>query len=132
MPYQRKQDPKKFCAYCAVRLSRKRFGKTRTLESMNIFRRRKFCSLTCAGLSRAQPGPILTKAGWHYRARKLRKEACEACGKMTSLHAHHSNGNRNENTEANIQTLCIHCHKFWHDTLSRLGLPIAGKMPALF
>lgn len=30
---------------------------------------------------------------------------------------------------ANLQTLCIHCHKFWHATQRRLGVSLRIPMP---
>ena len=96
------------------------------MEDRGVFLRRRFCSLSCAN-SKAEVG----KSAHHWRARKFRKKNCEACGQVTSLHVHHLNGKQSENSQGNTQTLCIHCHKFWHDTLKRLGLPIAGRMPGL-
>ena len=57
--------------------------------------------------------------------------ACEACGWAKSLHVHHCDGDPQNNDPANLQTLCTHCHNFWHAMLARLGRPIAGRMPAL-
>lgn len=120
----RKSDPKKSCAQCGVPLVRQMIGDR--LEDRGVFLRRRFCSLTCAN-SRA-----VVKRGTHlWRARKFRATACEACGLTRSLQVHHVNGVQSENTQENTQTLCTHCHKFWHDTLKRHGLPIAGRMPAL-
>lgn len=96
------------------------------LEDAGVFRRRRFCSLTCAN-SRID----VTKGTLHYRARKLRGPACEACGATTSLHAHHVDQNPANNTPENVQTLCKRCHDFWHATQKRRGWLIAGRMPAL-
>jgi hypothetical protein len=118
-------DPERHCERCGLVLTRQRFG-TR-LEDRSAFLRRKFCSLTCAN------SRLTTKEGtYHWRARKYRKAACEACGRTKALHVHHVNGDPSNNDLVNLQTLCMHCHNFWHATLSRLGLPIAGRMPSLF
>jgi site-specific DNA-cytosine methylase len=66
------------------------------------------------------------------RARKHLKQACEACGQTTSLIAHHVDQDKANNAEENIQTLCKHCHDFWHAMQKRRGLVIAGRMPRLF
>ncbi len=113
------------CERCGTLFDRKMINGR--LEDAGVFRRRKYCSLTCANSRHA--------VGWqtyHWRARKHRKEACEACGRTVALHVHHCDGNPQNNDPANLQTLCTHCHNFWHATLSRLGRPIAGRMPALF
>jgi hypothetical protein len=120
-----KADPEKHCERCGVQLTRQRFGAR--LEDRSVFLRRRFCSLTCAN-SRT----VLTKGAYHWRARQHRKSACEACGRTTALHVHHSDGDPSNNDPANLQTLCTHCHGFWHKTLARLGLPIGGRMPPLF
>lgn len=125
MPMPRKPDPKKSCEHCGVALVRKMFGPT--LEDRGAFLRRKFCSLTCANSKR---GP-LTKHGYSWRARKHLKTACEACGHTRSLHAHHVDQNPANNGPSNIQTLCKHCHDFWHTTQKRRGWSTAGRMPSL-
>ena len=120
-----KVDPDKLCERCGVPLTRQRFGDR--LEDRSAFLRRRFCSLTCANSK-----DTLTKGGYHWRARQHRKPACEACGLRKALHVHHVNGQPSDNDPANLQTLCTHCHNFWHATLDRHGRPIAGKMPSLF
>lgn len=69
------------------------------------------------------------KSMYHNRARKHRKNHCGGCGLKRNLHAHHCDGNVENNDEENIQTLCTYCHGFWHRTLKRLGLPVKGRMP---
>jgi hypothetical protein len=73
----------------------------------------------------------VTSRAHRLRARKLMKEACEACGYGERLHAHHIDQNVENNTEENVQTLCQSCHDFWHTRQKRLGLEIAGRMPSL-
>jgi hypothetical protein len=126
MGMPRKQEPAKNCEYCGIPLTRKYFEGR--LEDLSAFRRRRFCSLTCANSKKG----VLTKHGYSYRARKHLKDACEACGQTTSLMAHHVDQNKANNSEGNIQTLCKHCHDFWHAMQKRRGLLIAGRMPRLF
>lgn len=125
MPRPQAKDPKKFCLHCGVELLRQKFGNR--LEDRGSFLRRKYCSLTCANSKKG----ILTKHGYSWRARKHLKKACEACGHTKSLQAHHINQNIRNNKPINIQTLCRHCHNFWHALQKRLGWTIAGKMPFL-
>lgn len=120
----RKSDPEKSCETCGVPLTRKQTGGR--LEDRGTFLRRRYCSLSCANSK-----PLVGKQGNHWRARQHRKAACEACGATTSLHVHHCDANPANNTLPNLQTLCVHCHNFWHALLTRRGLPIAGRMPAL-
>jgi hypothetical protein len=124
MPRQRNVDPEKHCERCGIRLHRKRYGKN--LEDFTAFRKRKFCSLTCANSTGA-----LTTAGHRARSRKLRGSSCEACGYTLDLHAHHKDGNIANNAPENIQTLCTYCHNFWHALLDRLLKP-SLPMPRLF
>jgi hypothetical protein len=121
----RKSDPTKYCMRCGVQLERQKTGDR--LEDRGVFLRRKYCSLTCAN-SRT----TVTRGGHYWRARKFRGPSCEACGTRKSLQVHHVNGDHRDNRPENAQTLCIHCHKFWHDTLSRHGRSIDGRMPPLF
>lgn len=124
MPSPRKADPKKHCDFCGKLLARKSFNGR--LEDMGAFRLRRFCNRIC-GNSRK----VVTMGALYYRAAKHRKKQCEACGFTRKLHAHHVDGDETNNSPENIQTLCTHCHNFWHALLSRRGLPIGGRMPVL-
>ena len=73
----------------------------------------------------------LTKHGFSWRARKHLKPKCEACGHPYRLQAHHINQDIRDNRPENIQTLCKHCHDFWHTTAKRRGKTVAGRMPCL-
>ena len=118
-------DPEKFCERCSKRFYRSK-RPTGRWESRPEFANRKYCSLTCANSK-----PVVKRQMKMHRARKHLKPECEACGTTSRLHAHHVNGNHDDWSEGNIQTLCTHCHGFWHNMLKRRGLPITGKMPCL-
>lgn len=126
MPHPRKAEPEKRCMICGKRLSRKRFG-TR-LEDLTAFKKRQFCSLSCAN-SRTKGG--LSRKAFHAQARKHRKPSCECCGAIKRLQVHHVNENWRDNSTANLQTLCVFCHQFWHATHRRLGVTPSLRMPAL-
>lgn len=126
MPPKPKPDPKKFCEFCSKELMRKRYGKR--LEDMGSFLRRRFCNHSCSESKKDG----LTNHGYSWRARKSLKQNCEACGATKHLHAHHIDQNKKNNHPTNIQTLCKHCHNFWHSTQRRLGLNIAGRMVKLY
>jgi 5-methylcytosine-specific restriction endonuclease McrA len=126
MPHPRGDEPEKYCEYCGIRLHRK--VTNGRMEDLGVFRRRKYCSLTCANSKKDG----LTKHGYSWRARKHLKSVCEACGAVTSLIAHHIDQNKANNAPENIQTLCKHCHDFWHATQKRRGWSTAGRMPKLF
>ncbi len=117
-------EEEKYCEACGVAFYRKRFGER--LEDLTAFRKRKFCSLSCANTRK-----VLTKHGYSWRARKHLKDSCEACGCVQLLEAHHVDQNKANNLPENIQTLCSFCRDFWHKTAKRLGRAIAGKMPRL-
>ena len=91
--------------------------------------RRSFCSLSCAN-SRTKGG--LSRKAFHAQARKHRKTRCEACFTGQRLQVHHIDEDWRNNDPANLQTLCIHCHQFWHATHRRLGVKPTQPMPPLF
>lgn len=119
-----KDAPTKYCKCCDKEMYRKRYNNR--LEDLSVFLRRQYCSLSCANTR-----TDLTKHGYSFRARKFLKKKCEACNHNKLLQAHHIDQNIKNNLESNIQTLCKHCHNFWHTTEKRLGKMVAGKMPSL-
>jgi hypothetical protein len=50
--------------------------------------------------------------------RKKKKPHCESCGFVAKhkcqLDIHHIDGNHDNNTENNLQTLCANCHRLVH------------------
>lgn len=120
----RKLDPVKNCETCGKRLERKRFNGV--LEGFGGFKKRKYCSQICMGLGYVKDAPsydALSK-----RAQKLRNDSCEVCGGTNRLTAHHINGDRSNNSLANIQTLCNNCHSTHHHHARRVGKTVAGRM----
>ena len=100
------EEPK-FCETCGAKMQRKRYGKR--LEDLGAWKRRRFCSLSCANMRE--------RVGYHglsWRARKHLKSACENCGSTERLAAHHKDGDRQNNEAENIQTLCARCHALLH------------------
>lgn len=120
----RKDEPKKFCECCGKEMQRKRYGGR--LEDLSAFLKRRFCCLTCANTR-----TDLTKHGYSWRARKHLKKSCEVCGYTMALHAHHVDQDNTNNDPLNIQTLCEHCHNFWHTMAKRIKKTVAGRMPPL-
>jgi hypothetical protein len=116
------EKPKR-CKWCGRQMHRKRYGQSQTLESMNVWKRRRFCSLSCAN-SRKDVG----RQGWLWRARQHRGPECEGCGRDGRLHVHHVDGDMTNLRAENLQTLCVSCHKFLHDTGQRLGLMVPGRL----
>lgn len=117
----------RYCETCTRLLQRRRNDSGR-LEGYRDFMRRRFCSLSCAN-SRSKGGASRKAA--HYHARKLRGPNCEACGTPHRLQAHHVDENWMNNSPENIQTLCIHCHHFWHALHRRHGVQPTRHMPKL-
>ena len=122
MPMPAKEAPQKSCMRCDAPMERQRFDGR--LEDLGAFKRRKYCSLRCAN-TRARPSHWGT---YHWRARAHRKSSCEACGSMEALHAHHVDGQPQNNAPENIQTLCVWCHNFLHATAERLGWTEPGRL----
>ena len=127
MPMPLKVFPNKICKNCGKEFNRKVMPNGR-LQDVKLFQAQEHCSLACGNTRETS---TLTKHGYSFRARKHLKTLCEACGSKKHLHAHHIDQNKENNELENIQTLCKHCHNFWHSTQKRLGLEIAGRMPFL-
>ena len=56
----------------------------------------------------------MTRDGYRYHARKLRKNACETCGSTKRLCAHHIDRDWKNNDPSNLMTLCNSCHTSLH------------------
>lgn len=125
MPRPRKKESVKYCQHCDIKLNRKIFNGR--LEDLSVYEKRKYCSRSCAN-SKKNPK---CKSTYSMRARKFLKDTCESCDWNLSLQVHHVDQDYTNNVEQNIQTLCKHCHDFWHTTAKRLGKEIAGKMPII-
>ena len=121
-----KTTPEMRCSMCGVRLQRKRFNGR--LEDYGAFKKRRFCSLSCAN-SRTKGG--LSRKAFHAQARKYRKTACECCGGKARLQVHHINEDWTDNRPTNLQTLCVFCHQFWHATHRRHGVKPSTPMPPM-
>jgi len=78
-------------------------------------------------LSQDKQGKLTTRA-YRFRARKFLKNRCEACSAVKRLQIHHKDGEIMHNTQDNVQTLCIYCHKFLHDMAQRLKLVNPGSL----
>ena len=110
MPQTQKAVPEKWCAACGKLLTRKRYNGT--LESVNIFLRRKYCDLACFG--RGIRKEKVTLAGLRKRAVLFRGNVCEECGATTKLAIHHMDSNPANNAPENLRTFCAGCHLRWH------------------
>ena len=122
-----KPNLEKRCTMCGARLSRKR-NKSGRLEDFQAYLKRQFCSLSCAN-SRLKGG--LSRKAFHAQARKKKKPFCGCCGTTTRLQVHHIDEDWTNNTDKNLQTLCIYCHQFWHKTHLRRGAKMHSEMPAI-
>ena len=96
--------------WCGKKMERKLYGDR--YEDMNVFLKRKYCSLQCAGKGNTKNRP--TKSAIGKRLIPLREEKCNACGKTSELGIHHIDGDRYNNTTENLMTLCVTCHTKWH------------------
>lgn len=110
MPMQRKADPERFCQYCGKQLERKRYNQT--LESMNVFLKRKYCDRVC--MAKSQEKERASLASLRKRAEKFRGTECARCGAKTGLQIHHKDRNPANNAPSNLITLCGNCHTRLH------------------
>ena len=109
---KRNPDITKPCEYCGILLERKRW-RNGILEDSSSYGKRIYCDKKCAGLSRMKSNP--SENALSDRALKFRGVSCEVCGTMEGLlSVHHINGDRFNNTTANIMTMCFSCHTKWH------------------
>jgi len=122
MPMPRVKEQEKSCERCGTPMRRSRFNGR--LEDLGVFKRRKYCSLSCAN-TRVRPRHWGT---YHWRARQYRKSYCEACGLTEQLHAHHVDREPKNNEPQNIQTLCAYCHNYLHAVADRRGWTQPGRL----
>jgi hypothetical protein len=125
--HARKPDPERYCKQCEARMERKRFGERGLLETMARFERRLFCSPNCRRVWELKNCD--EESTLHKRARKHRKDACEACGATAPLEVHHRDTNPANNHPSNLATLCQHCHQATHVALRRAKAKRARSRP---
>ena len=108
------EQPKR-CLRCDGEFSRKRYT-TGTLEPLQAWKDRKFCSRACAlafgANGKGLPVSAVMKS---VRARAVKpRTKCENCGSNVRLQVHHRDGNKDNNATHNLQTLCQSCHSSEH------------------
>lgn len=119
-----KQDPVRYCAACGSLMSRKRINGR--LEDMGVFMRRRYCDRVC--MAQGYVSDTAQPSALRARVRNHRGTNCESCGATTNLHAHHIDGNLQNDSAENIQTLCGSCHASHHHRARRAGLTVAGRL----
>lgn len=100
------------CEQCGATMERKRYGAQ--MEDRGAFSRRRFCDQTC--MAAWQEGRIKVssdKAGRRQAVKAILPQ-CERCGSVSRRHVHHKDGNPQNNSQANLQTLCGSCHRLAH------------------
>ncbi len=74
-------------------------------------------------LSKQAPLRLKQQDYQHLREQVLRRDSwrCQLCGSMTNLEVHHKQfrSQSGNDDERNLVTLCLDCHSFTHDDLSR-------------
>lgn len=124
MPRRQKSDPVRYCEACGRTLERKRFNGR--LEDRNVFLKRRYCDRKCMAL--AFVSDTASSSALHKRVTRSRGTSCESCGATTRLHAHHIDGNLQNDSPTNIQTLCASCHASHHHRARRAGKTVAGRL----
>ena len=129
MPREPEPIPQKSCEFCGKHFQRRHMPSGR-LEDRGAYLRRRFCSISCSvSMQHATEPPSV--AASRKRSLKTISGSCEACGLTKNLSAHHVNGDPMNNAPSNLQTLCLHCHNFWHAMLKRTGRQPVSRMPRL-
>ena len=71
---------------------------------------RRFCSFVCRQIGMRCNGPS------YYR--KFKRDVCSICAfvplHLCQLDVHHIDGDRLNNKEDNLQTVCANCHRYLH------------------
>lgn len=122
-----KVDPTRLCVACSSPLERKRFSGR--LEDRTRFLSRMTCGEKCMGLMFVKD--TSRDGSKRRRTQRYRGPCCEACGVKKSLHAHHVDGNLNNDSPSNIQTLCASCHLIHHHRVRRAGVTVPGRMESV-
>ncbi len=113
------------CQNCGEVFTRNRYNGV--LESKHSFDIRKYCSNKCRNTAQIKHFNETKRQEY----RQFLGQYCEACHGTSKLTGHHIDHDRTNNTAINIQTLCQHCHGFWHGLQIRIGAKIIGRMPVL-
>lgn len=119
----RKPDPEKFCVHCGTQLARKRYPSA--LECMAVFLKRRYCDQKC--MAAAFVKPTSQPNSKRRRVTRFRGTSCEVCGATEQMTAHHIDGNLDNDSPSNIQTLCVSCHVTHHHRVRRAGLTVPGR-----
>lgn len=127
MPMPRKPDPPRRCPACFAPLVRKKFGER--LEDRAAFLRRVYCDRAC--MARGYVSDMSQPGSKRRRVTRFRGSTCETCGATANLHAHHIDGNLDNDSPSNIQTLCGSCHNTHHHRARRAGLTVPGRATCL-
>lgn len=98
----------------------------KSMQGMKDANRRKFCSRECMRQNWLKR-PLTNKSTAHYRARALRKDACERCGATTRLQVHHKDRNPLNDSVENLETLCSTCHHTEHTVEILSTCAVCGK-----
>ena len=111
MPQAIKPDPEKYCGHCRGLLKRVRFS-SGVLESLNAFKRRKYCNRSCmAAAFDAKPTTSTSPSVTRYHARKMIPPGpCQKCGAPNGLDVHHIDGDHTNNSLENLTRICRSCH----------------------
>lgn len=123
MPMPRKPTPERRCANCFEPMERKMINGR--LEDLGAFMRRVYCGRAC--MAEAFVKDTSLDGSKRRRVTRSRGTTCESCGATTNLHAHHCDGNLDNDSPENIQTLCGSCHATHHHHARRVGLTVPGR-----
>lgn len=107
--------PTRCCESCGKPLERKQYpGGFK--ESLHDLARRRFCNHACKGAAQLIESPVNgVKARGRKGARKITpRVACARCGRRDRLEVHHKDENPTNNNPANLEVLCLWCHRRDH------------------
>jgi len=100
------------CHACGKKLVQKRFS-SGVLESPSMLKRRKYCNRQCMAQG-MQKDRCNSTSHSRSKSTKKMKSCCEGCGSNGKRHVHHLDNDPRNNSDSNLMTLCVSCHRRAH------------------
>jgi hypothetical protein len=118
----------KTCEQCRKEFHRKR-RPDGSMESTRVWNARRYCCRQCSFKSKRGKLVVKPVSPCHAAARRrYLGDQCEFCQHDKRLCLHHVDGDCENNSKENFQTLCAWCHSFLHQLAKRRKWKQPGRM----